>query len=377
MNKQTQCVHSGNMVDEVTGGVNTPIHTSSVFKYVDSGKQQYPRYYNTPNQEAVVKKLCALEGAEDGMLFSSGMAAISTAIFGLINRGDHVILQDEIYGGTHAFVTNQFDKFGIEYSFTGRNVTDIERLIQNNTKLIYVETPTNPLLSLVDLQQVANLAKDKGVLTIVDNTFASPINQNPIALGIDVVCHSGTKYLGGHSDLCCGAVVSRKEIVEALWTTASDFGGNMNGQTCALLERSMKTLELRVRRQTENGFDLAQKLDNMNEIKMVYYPGLESHPGYEIARKQMHDFGAMVSFELTEDGPDIITFMKRLKLIAPALSLGGIESTICAPVLTSHKKMSSEERTRVGVSDQLLRFSVGIEHVDDLIYDIKQAIAGC
>lgn len=376
MEKQTQCVHSGNMIDELTGGVNTPIHTSSVFKYVDSGKQQYPRYYNTPNQEAVVKKLCALEGAEDGLLFSSGMAAISTAIFGLINGGDHVILQDEIYGGTHAFVTNQFDKFGIEYSFTERSVTSIEKLIRNNTKLIYVETPTNPLLSLVDLKQVAVLAKDNDILTIVDNTFASPINQNPIALGIDVVCHSGTKYLGGHSDLCCGAVVSRKEIIEELWTTASDLGGNMNGQTCALLERSMKTLELRVTRQTENGFGLAQKLDEMASIKKVYYPGLEGHPDHDVARKQMHGFGAMIGFELTEDGPDIITFMKRLNLITPALSLGGIESTICAPVLTSHKKMSSEERARVGVSDQLLRFSVGIEHVDDLIYDIKQAIAG-
>lgn len=376
MNKQTQCVHSGNLVDEVAGGVNSPIYTSSVFKYVDSGKQQYPRYYNTPNQEVVVKKLCALEGAEDGLLFSSGMAAISTAIFGLINKGDHVILQDEIYGGTHAFVTNQFDRFGIEYSFTERNVASFEKLIQNNTKLIYLETPTNPLLSLVDLKQVADLAKDNDILTIVDNTFASPINQNPVALGIDVVCHSGTKYLGGHSDLCCGAVVSRKEIIEALWTTASDFGGNMNGQTCALLERSMKTLELRVQRQTENGFDLAQKLDEMDEIKKVYYPGLESHPDHEIARKQMHGFGAMMSFELAEDGPDTITFMKRLKLIVPALSLGGIESTICAPVLTSHKKMSSEERARVGVGDQLLRFSVGIEHVDDLICDIKQAIAG-
>lgn len=376
MNKQTQCVHSGNVIDEVTGGVNTPIHTSSVFKFVDSGKQHYPRYYNTPNQEAVVKKLCALEGAEDGLLFSSGMAAISTAIFGLINRGDHVILQDEIYGGTHAFVTNQFDKFGIEYSFTERSVGSIEKLIQNNTKLIYVETPTNPLLSLVDLEQVANLARDNGILTIVDNTFASPINQNPVALGIDVVCHSGTKYLGGHSDLCCGAVVSRKEIIETLWTTASDLGGNMNGQTCALLERSMKTLELRVHRQTENGLDLAQKLDKMAEIKRVYYPGLESHPDHEIARKQMCGFGAMIGFELTEERSDIITFMKRLKLITPALSLGGIESTICAPVLTSHKKMSSEERARVGVSDQLLRFSVGIEHVDDLFYDIKQAVAG-
>lgn len=190
-----------------------------------------------------------------------------------------------------------------------------------------------------------------------------------------MVCHSGTKYLGGHSDLCCGAVVSSKEIIEALWTTASDLGGSMNGQTCALLERSMKTLELRVQRQTENGYSLARKLDKMAEIKKVYYPGLESHPDHDIARKQMHGFGAMIGFELTEDGPDIIAFMKRLKLIAPALSLGGIESTICAPVLTSHKKMSSEERARVGVSDQLLRFSVGIEHVDDLIYDIKQAIA--
>jgi len=374
MKQQTQCVHSGNYIDPSTGGINTPIFTSSVFKYLDSDKQPYPRYFNTPNQEVVVKKLCALEQAEDGILFSSGMAAISTAILSLAGQGDHIILQDELYGGTHAFATQQFARLGIDFSFVPKDAGSIKNAINDKTRIIFIETPTNPLLGIIDVEQVAGLARSKDIVTVIDNTFASPINQNPLNLGIDVVVHSGTKYLGGHSDICCGAVLTSRNLTERMRLTAADYGGSLNGETCALLERSLKTLHLRVTRQTENAQSIARALSDNELISRVYYPGLESHPGHAVAARQMSGFGAMLSFELGEKIESVYDFLKRLELIVPALSLGGIESTICAPAQTSHRKMSFEARNRIGVTDRLLRLSIGIEHPDDLLADINQAL---
>lgn len=374
MKKQTQCVHSGNYLDPVTGGINTPIFTSSVFTYLDSDKQPYPRYFNTPNQEAVVKKLCALEQAEDGILFSSGMAAISTAILSLVGSGDHIILQDELYGGTHALAIHQFDRLGIRYTFVPKETTAIEQAISEDTRLIFIETPTNPVLGIVDIEQVAALGRKHSIITMIDNTFASPINQNPLAFGIDIVIHSGTKYIGGHSDLCCGAVLTSEALAEQIRMTAMDLGGSVNGTTCALIERSLKTLHLRVSKQSENALTVAQRLADHPLINQVFYPGLADHPGHETAARQMRGFGGMVSFTLAAEAGSSVEFLKKLELVVPALSLGGIESTICAPAQTSHKKMSREAREQIGVTDRLMRLSVGIEHPDDLLADLFQAL---
>lgn len=374
MNQQTQCVHSGNYIDTDNGGINTPVFTSSAFRYLDSTKQPYPRYFNTPNQEVVVDKLRALERAEGGIIFSSGMAAVSTAILALVKQGEHIILQDELYGGTHALATQQFDRLGIQYSFVAKEVDAIEQAITAQTRVIFIETPTNPLLGITDIEAVAGLARKKGITTIIDNTFASPINQNPLELGVDVVIHSGTKYLGGHSDLCCGALLASNDLTAKIHRTAADLGGSLNGVDCGLLERSLKTLHLRVTKQTENAAVIAEGLIKHPLVDGVFYPGLKSHPGHEIAARQMAGFGAMLSFELSREVSSTYDFLKRLQLIVPALSLGGIESTICVPAETSHRKMSAQARQRIGVTERLLRLSVGIEHPDDLLRDIQQAL---
>lgn len=371
----TICVHTGTQLDSTTRGVNTPVHTSSAFGYRGPLGNLYPRYYNTPNQQAVVEKLCRLEGAEEGLLFSSGMAAISAIVFGLLKQGDHLVLSKEIYGGTYHFITSELARFGISYTFT--DTTDPESFaaaIQENTRLLYIETPSNPLLKLTDIEAIARLAKEKGTLTAIDNTFASPINQTPIALGIDLVMHSGTKYLGGHSDLCFGAVVGRQDLMKKIRAHAINLGGSLNAETCALIERSMKTLALRVERQTQNAQEVAEWLEKEAGVKKVNYPGLPSHPQHDLARRQMSGFGAMLSFELEGDAASTERFLDRLNMIIPALSLGGVESLICASAKSSHVKMSPQERAEAGISDTLLRLSLGIEAAEDIIADIRQAM---
>lgn len=375
MKTETKCVHSGGYVDPHTRGINTPIFTSSVYEYIGHGNAPYPRYFNTPNQGVVVAKMCALEGAEAGVLFSSGMAAISTTIFALLKQGDHVVLQDEIYGGTHALITSRFQRAGIDYTFVPTDADAVEAAINDRTRLIFVETPTNPLLSIIDLKQIARIGRKRGIVTAIDSTFASPVNQRPLDIGIDVVLHSGTKYLGGHSDICCGIALARQDIIDDILAAARVFGGSLNAETCYLLERSMKTLVIRVERQTSNAMALAAHLADHPLIKAVYYPGLSDHPGHETAAAQMRGFGAMLSFELAEEAMDTVDFLNNLSLIRPALSLGGVESTICSPAMTSHSVMSAEERARIGVTDGLLRLSVGIEHVEDLIADIDRSLA--
>jgi cystathionine beta-lyase len=247
-----------------------------------------------------------------------------------------------------------------------------EKAIQKNTKVIYIETPSNPLLKITDIAAVAKLARKYSITTIIDNTFASPVNQNPIDLGIDIVTHSGTKYIGGHSDLCCGAVVTSKKLTEKIIASAKHFGGSLDAQTSYLVERSLKTIVLRVKQQNRNAMVLATFLDAEPKIGRVYYPGLKDHPLHKVAKRQMPGgFGGMLSFELKGD-PD--RFLKRLKLIKKAVSLGGVESTITSPAKTSHVKLSIAERAKVGISDKLLRLSVGIEEVEDLMQDIRQAL---
>jgi cystathionine beta-lyase len=373
MKKETTCIHSGTIKGESRFGINTPIFTSSAFEYIDLDEVIYPRYFNTPNQRAVVEKVCALEGGEDGVLFSSGLASISTSVLTFASMGDHVVLMNELYGGTHAFATNQFGKLGLDFTFTPTDAEAICDAIRPNTKVVIIESPTNPLLNVVDIEVVARCARKKGVVTIIDNTFASPINQTPIRYGVDIVVHSGTKYLGGHNDICCGIAVTSNEYAGRIRKTALSFGGSLNAMTCYLLERSLKTLAIRVERQTANATRLAQHLNSHSVVRRVYYPGISDDRRNEIARKQMSGFGGMLSFEL-DDRIDPTRFLRKLQLIHPAVSLGGVESTICSPAVTSHAKMSPEERRKVGVTDALLRLSVGIENVDDLIEDIEQAL---
>ena len=374
MHIETKCVHSGEGVDTITKGLNTPIFPSTAHEYLDAEDVAYPRYFNTVNQKVIEQQICGLEGAEDGVVFSSGMAAISTVLLSFLKAGDHVVLQDEIYGGSHAFVELFFERFGIRYSFVATDTKSIESAIRPETRIIYIESPTNPLLSIVDIQEVARIAKRNSCVTVIDNTFATPILQNPIKLGIDIVIHSGTKYLGGHSDLSCGAIVTNTDLAGKIRETAANFGGNLNPLTCYIMERSLKTLSVRVNKQTENGFQIAQFLNKHSIIKNVYYPGLSNHPGHSIACEQMNGFGAMLSFELDVSSLSADEFMKNLQLIIPAVSLGGIESTICDPARTSHAKISAEVRARQGITDSLLRLSVGIENIEDLIRDIDQAL---
>jgi cystathionine beta-lyase/cystathionine gamma-synthase len=376
MRKDTQCVHSGTHKDQNTRGLNTPIFTSSSFEYLDAAENVYPRYFNTPNQKSIVRKLCDLENAEEGVLFSSGMAAISTAMLSFLNSGDHVVLQKDIYGGTHHFVTADYERFGIEYTFVSNRAEEIERAVRKNTKIIYIETPSNPLVLITDIKATVRIAKAKKAISIIDNTFATPINQNPIDLGIDIVTHSGTKYLGGHSDLCCGAVLTRKDLAGKIAATAANLGGSLNALTCYLLERSLKTLAVRVEKQNRNAQLIAEYLQKDPRIQNVHYPGLENHPSHAVAKNQMKGFGAMLAFELNSRAPQPEQFLRNLKLITPALSLGGVETIICSPAKTSHEKITVAERAELGITDNLLRLSVGIENANDLIADLDGALSG-
>lgn len=371
----TVCTHEGELEDKQFKGAVSPLYMSTSYQFDDVDVKRYPRYYNTPNQEALCKKLAALEHAEAALIFGSGMAAVSTALMTFLQAGDHVVLQQTIYGGTYHFAVSQFERFGISYSFTtGWEVEDFEKEIQPNTKVLYLETPSNPLLTITDVKRVANLAKKKGILSMIDNTFASPVNQNPIDLGVDVVIHSATKYMGGHSDICAGVVAASQEHMDKVWQTGICFGGSLSDYTVWLLERSIKTMVLRVRAQNENAMKMAEYLYQSEDVDNVYYPGLPSHPGHDLAKKQMKGFGGMLSFELNAS-IDTSLFFKQLELIKPSMSLAGIESTMLSPTKTSHALMSAEDRAKQGIKDSLIRFSLGIEETEDLIADIEQAIA--
>ena len=370
----TICTHVGEVKDEQFKGMISPIYMTTTYAFDGVEKNRYPRYFNTPNQEQLSKKIAALEHGEAAMIFSSGMAALSTMLLTFLKKGDHVVFQNILYGGSVSFIREELPKFGIEYTFTkGYEISDFEAAIQPNTKVIHMESPSNPLLTITDLRGVAQLAKSKGILTTIDNTFASPINQNPLDLGIDIVMHSATKYLGGHSDILAGVIVSSNEHMEKIWHVAKNMGGTLSDFMVWLLERSMKTLHIRVKAQNRNAKKIAKHLNQHQDIKKVHYPGLKSHPQHELAKSQMRGFGGMLSFELN-DGLDALQFQRALKLIKPAMSLAGVESTMVSPFLTSHVSLKKEERESLGITDGLIRFSVGIESKQDLIDDIEQAI---
>ena len=373
--KHTICVHEGEIKDTQFGGAVSPIFMASSYSYIDADPMRYPRYFNTPNQEVLGKKIAALENAEAGLPFASGMAAISTTLLAFLSKGDHIVLTNEIYGGAFNFVVEEFDKMGIEYTFTnGVGVDDFEAKIQSNTKVIYIETPSNPLLTITDVKAVAMLAKKHGLVSMIDNTFASPINLTPLDFGIDIAIHSATKYLGGHSDILAGAVAGSEEHIHTIFHKGKNLGGNLSHMISYLLERSIKTLALRVEKHNKNAQTVAEYLESHNAVAKVYYPGLKTHSNHKIAKEQMKGFGGMLSFEL-KDNYDVVTFQQQLKLIKPSLSLAGVESTILQPAKTSHALLTPEQRKAVGISENLLRFSVGIEDVDDIISDVEQAIS--
>jgi len=370
----TRCTHAGELNDTQFKGAISPLYMSTSYAFEDVEVKRYPRYFNTPNQVALAEKMAALENGEAALIFGSGMAAVSNAMMAFLHSGDHVVLQNTLYGGTRNLIMEEFKKFGISYSFT-KNLKpeSFEAEIKENTKVIYIETPSNPLLTITDLSAISKIANKHGLVSMIDNTFASPVNQNPIDFGIDVVIHSATKYMGGHSDILAGTVISSEAHIETIFQLAKNFGGNLSDYTVWLLERSIKTMGLRVKAQNKNAKKLAKYLEKHADVERVYYPGLKSHADHELAKSQMRGFGGMLSFEL-KDGINASLFQKQLKMIKPSMSLAGVESTILLPTLTSHALLSAEERAAEGIKDNLMRFSVGIEEKEDLIADLEQAL---
>ncbi len=371
-NKSTKCVHSGNLVDEKYHGNISPLYPSITYDFIKS--DVYPRYFNSPNQIGVAKKISDLENAELSLLFGSGLGAISSSMFSFLKKGDHVILQDSLYGGTINFVNTEFNKFGIEYSYVDINDTvKLNSSVKKKSKIIYIESPSNPLLNITNLIEISDFAKSNSLISMIDNTFASPINQNPLDFGIDIVIHSATKYLGGHSDILAGSVSGKSSYIDKIKNSGLNFGANISEYSAWLLERSIKTLSLRVNSQNNNALQIAKFLRSNNKVEKVYYPGLKSHKNHDIAKKQMCGFGGMLSFELKAN-IDPIKFVQDLKIIKPTMSLAGVESTITSPALSSHKKMDPEIRRALGISDNLLRFSVGIENFEDLVLDLDKSL---
>ena len=371
---KTLCVHAGELKDEQYGGAISPLYMSSSYAYNDVKISQYPRYFNTPNQRGVAEKIASIEGAKAGLLFGSGMAAISTALFSHLKSGDHVIFQNDLYGGTRNFILHEFPKYNIEFSFTsGLEVSDFENEYKYNTKGFYIETPSNPSLKIVNIKAICDLAKKIGIWTMIDNTFASPVNQNPISLGTDIVIHSATKYLGGHSDICAGVVLGSKASINRVFDSAKNLGGSLSEYTVWLLERSIKTLFIRVQAQNNNAKLIADFLEKESWVERVYYPGLKSHPNHNIAKMQMKGFGGMLSFDLVPE-IDSKKFLLGLDLIKPTISLAGIESTALSPSLTSHSLLTETERLSQGITHQMIRLSAGIESIGDLKNDLLQSI---
>lgn len=369
----TRCIHAGTHLEPITRGACSPLFTSTAFAFPNSANEPvYPRYFNTPNQQVINRKLAALENGESALTFGSGMAAISTLLFALLKPGDHAVFQNDLYGGTTQFITRELARIGVAVSW-GANADDFAKALRPETRLIYIESPSNPLLHCVELAKVAAMGKQHGAITVIDNTFATPINQTPLDLGIDLVLHSATKYLNGHSDVNAGVVIGSATHIQTILKTAINFGGMLDTHACAQLERGLKTLAIRMQRHNDNAAHLADFLTAHPAVARVNYPGLSSHPDHEIVARQMSGFGGMISFELTEPGL-VDNFLRRLHLIMPALSLGGVESLVCIPSKTSHRSLTPDERQRAGISDGLVRLSVGIEDIADLKADLDQAL---
>ena len=377
---ETTLIHAGEPKPRIMGAVSLPIFQSSTFEYGGQDSYhdiKYIRLNNTPNHIALHQKLAALENAEAAIVTASGMAAITTTLLTILGSGDHFLAQDCLYGGTHEFLTKDLPSLGIAFDFIdGNDPSSWKDKLRANTKAIYVETITNPLLQVADLKSLVEFAREYGITSIIDNTFASPINFRPPELGFDLSVHSCTKYLNGHSDIVAGAVIGRADLINRILHKLNHLGATLDPNTCFLLHRGIKTLAVRVKHQNKSALAIAKYLESHPAIKSVNYPGLESNPGYQIAQDLLDGYGGMMSFELNGGVKAAENLIQRITLPICAPSLGGVESLITRPATTSHSGMSQKERESFGISDSLVRLSVGIEATEDLIEDFDQALKG-
>jgi len=380
---ETESVHGNKDFEKRNAPMAQPIYQTSTFQVTDSDQQLratstdmfYTRYGN-PTHTAVENAIAELEGADAALLFASGMNAISTSILAVVKSGDHIVAQRDIYGGVTKFLSTWLPKLGIETTFVDTTEYDQHvRAIRPNTKLLYLETPTNPTLRVVDIRKAAAIGREHGLISMIDSTFATPINTRPAEFGIDLVLHSGTKYFGGHTDLICGVAAGRRDLIDQIRGTRTTLGGSMDPHAAFLLLRGIKTLAVRVERQNESALRIAEFLSQHTKVRSVNYPFLENHPQRALAIEQMKGGGGVLSFEVEGSGDDAKRVSESLRLFALAPSLGGVESLVSLPVLTSHAMISADHRQKMGVTEQLIRLSVGIENVNDLIADIEQALA--
>ncbi len=378
MKFNTKVIHGGQHHEPATGAVNVPVFLTSTFAQKSPGQlisgYEYSRGAN-PTRQALEDSLASIENGARGLAFGSGLAAID-CVLKLLSPGDEVIAVDDLYGGSYRMFTRLFEKYQLKFTFIGfDNVEELENVITDKTKLIWLETPTNPLMKLVDIKMVADTVKDKDILVAVDNTFATPYIQKPLDLGADIVMHSATKYLGGHSDVIAGALIAKDaELGEKLHFIQFASGGILGPHDSYLVLRGIKTLALRMQRHSDNGFEIAKYLENHSLVDKIYYPGLSSHPQYDLATRQMTEFGGMVSFTFKSGKKeDAIKFLENIKVFTLAESLGGVESLANLPAMMTHASIPEDKRVVLGITDDLVRLSVGIEDAEDLIADLEQA----
>jgi len=375
---ETKLIHTGEPKPRINGAINVPIFQSSTYEYTGEGSYhdvRYLRLSNTPNHLALHKKLAALEGSEAALVTSSGMSAIATGLLTFLKTGDHLLAHNTLYGGTADFVNNELSGYGIEHDLIdASNPSDWDSKLRPNTKVIYIETITNPLMDVPELGKIVEFAKSNGLISMIDNTFASPLLYCPVVQGFDLSLHSCTKYINGHSDIVAGAVIGSANYVDQVTKNLNHLGGSLDSNACFLLHRGIKTLALRMKKQCENALLIAHFLENHPQVKKVNFPGLESSSSFERAKEHLCGFGAMLSFEIDGDVDQADQFINLLQYAISAPSLGGVESLVTRPVTTSHALMDKAEREIAGISDRLIRFSVGIEAADDLIADLQQAL---
>jgi cystathionine beta-lyase/cystathionine gamma-synthase len=375
---ETRVVHAGEPDPRIEGAVTTPIFQSATFETRELAAYddiRYARLSNTPTHLALHRKLASIESGEAGLATSSGMAAISTTLLTHLAAGDHLLAQNILYGGTWHLMQNDLPALGIEIDFIdGCRPEEWKEKLRPNTRAVYTESITNPLMIVVDHEAIVAFAREHELTTIIDNTFASPVNFRPLEIGYDVVVHSATKYLNGHSDLIAGAIVSSAETIDRIRRKLNHLGGSLDPHACFLLSRGLRTLVLRVRQQNRNALALARALDASDRVERVYYPGLDHHAAHARAGRLFDDFGGMLSFDLVGDVGDAEAFLSRLRLAVPAPSLGGVESLVSRPAVTSHSGISPEDRQAAGIAETLVRVSVGIEAAEDLVDDFLQAL---
>ena len=379
---ETAAVHGASDLKKKNAPVAPPIYQTSTFEVTDNDEQirvagtdRYYTRWGNPTITLAEQTLAALEGTEGARVFASGMGAITTTILALLKSGDHLVAQRDIYGGVTKFLSEWLPKLGIETTFVDTNDYDQHaRAIRPNTRMLYLESPTNPALRVVDMKKTAALAREHGLIGMIDSTFGTPINQHPGEFGFDLVMHSATKYLSGHADLTCGVVCGSQELMDRLWETRTTLGNCMDPHAAWLLIRGLKTLAVRVDRQNQNALRVAEFLQQHGKVRRVHYPFLTSHPQHAIARQQMSGGSGMVTFEVEGTGDDARRVSEAMRLFTLATSLGGVESLVSIPVLTSHAMISAEQREKMGVTEQMVRLSVGIENADDLIADLEHAL---